>query len=667
MTQDVKFKIFSLYLLSILLFIFYFFSVSYGQKSIFINGFIGIDIIFFLIGFVVTWQIYYEKKIKKIFKYIYDFFVILLLLIIFFSIFAFFYFLPLDLKNFSESFLYSIIILSNFYYHFAGLEHWAFQTKFHPLYLTFAISIIFQYLILFLIFYKITKTLSKRKIIFLIFILTILSFGLSDWGTENIPRFKFYFIGTRFWEFGVGSLVFFIYDKINIHKISENISLGLALFGIFTLFVCSIFFISNTYHPKAETIVPLIGSGLFLIFFRNSPKNFTIKKEYYLLIFIFLFLSYFFVVMKTRLELFSNDLNNLSIIGSALLISTIILLFFNKFKTSLKNIKIVFSLFLFLIIFHIYSIQNFGYQYRIPQSMLKNLTINHPWLNLKANNQNCYNRIESNCFFNLKEHNNIIAVGDSFIGSLIFDLNKRASINELGFIPLALDGCWLLSDHEKFSIKKQKMTECNASYQKKRIDIINSTKDNIIILGGRLPVYLSGKLFNNEKGGIEGDGKWNFEFIETQYSKQKNNQNSLEKDIKNTIISILNNNHKIVLIYPFPEVGWSVPQKLINISHINFFKKNDDKYQFKNFIVTDYQLYKKRTAKTFAILDDLKHKNLYRVYPHKLVCNTLIANKCVGNDKKNIYYYDDDHPSLFSVKLINDEIFEIINFMLKKY
>ena len=196
--------------------------------------------------------------------------------------------------------------------------------------------------------------------------------------------------------------------------------------------------------------------------------------------------------------------------------------------------------------------------------------------------------------------------------------------------------------------------------------LINSTKENIVILGGRLPVYLTGKLFNNEQGGIEGDGNWNFEFIETKYSKLKNNQNSLEKDVKNTIISILNNNHKIVLIYPFPEVGWSVPQKLINISKINLFKKNDTKYEFKNYIVTDYELYLKRTKKTFAILDDLEHKNLYRIYPHKIVCNSFIPNKCIGNDKKNIYYYDDDHPSLFSVKLINDQIFEIINLVLKK-
>ena len=67
-----------------------------------------------------------------------------------------------------------------------------------------------------------------------------------------------------------------------------------------------------------------------------------------------------------------------------------------------------------------------------------------------------------------------------------------------------------------------------------------------------------------------------------------------------------------------------------------------------------------RTKSSFELLDSIQGDNIYRVYPHKLFCDTAIKNRCVTHDDKNIYYADDDHPSLKGAEMINDLIMKEI-------
>ena len=82
--------------------------------------------------------------------------------------------------------------------------------------------------------------------------------------------------------------------------------------------------------------------------------------------------------------------------------------------------------------------------------------------------------------------------------------------------------------------------------------------------------------------------------------------------------------------------------------------------ELKNFITTSYQVYKNRTNSSFKLLDSVKSDNVYRVYPHKLFCDTLIKGRCITHDDKDIFYADDDHPSLKGSEMINNLIFKDI-------
>ena len=133
---------------------------------------------------------------------------------------------------------------------------------------------------------------------------------------------------------------------------------------------------------------------------------------------------------------------------------------------------------------------------------------------------------------------------------------------------------------------------------------------------------------------------------------------TVQKSFKSEVLNLEKKN-KIILVYPFPEAGWHIPTKLLNS-----LPKNKDLIKehliLKNYITTSYQVYKDRTRSSFELLDSIQGDNVYRAYPHTLYCNTIIKNRCITHDDKNIFYADDDHPSLKGAEMINNLIMKEI-------
>ena len=73
-----------------------------------------------------------------------------------------------------------------------------------------------------------------------------------------------------------------------------------------------------------------------------------------------------------------------------------------------------------------------------------------------------------------------------------------------------------------------------------------------------------------------------------------------------------------------------------------------------------HKVNRERTQLTFELLDSIKGENIFRVYPHTLFCNTIIKDRCLTHDDKDIFYFDDNHPSLKGAEMINDLIMKEI-------
>ncbi|EKN6372254.1 hypothetical protein DVO98_13790, partial [Yersinia enterocolitica] len=61
--------------------------------------------------------------------------------------------------------------------------------------------------------------------------------------------------------------------------------------------------------------------------------------------------------------------------------------------------------------------------------------------------------------------------------------------------------------------------------------------------------------------------------------------------------------------------------------------------------------YLERSSVSYALLDSVVGPNIIRVYPEKLLCDD---EKCYpySKDKSRLYYFDDDHLSIYGAELL---------------
>ena len=298
-------------------------------------------------------------------------------------------------------------------------------------------------------------------------------------------------------------------------------------------------------------------------------------------------------------------------------------------------------------IFNFSVIQKDGYLNRVPEKLRADLY--EPWSLLKnQKGETCYGNIES-CKFNISSNKKVYIVGDSHIASLMVNLKDRIVESNYQFITSTFGGCLFYPGFNRINDKTQKIDDnCNESYFQKLKQTLSIEKNSIIIFGGRHPLYLSNYYFDNKEGGVEGL-EFGYKYVSS--GKYDTIQNSFRREILE-----LSKNNKIILIYPIPEVGWNLKEKiLIQWNKNKFFKNTNFKY-----ITTSFNVYKERAKSSFELLDSIHSNNIYRVYPHKLFCDTTIQNRCITHDDMNIFYFDDDHLSLKGAEMINDLIMKEI-------
>lgn len=630
------------------------------------GGFIGVDIFFVISGYLITaiilneikttnnfsFKIFYEQRSRRILP--------LIFIVIIFSLpFSYFFLMPNSFKEYFKSIISSIFFFSNYYYYSSGNIYGAISSWLKPFLHTWSLSVEIQFYILFPIFLLLVVKLFK-KIEFTIIIFIIISLLITIYLSKNHTSFNFYFIFSRFFEFLLGSLAALLeLNKMFVKiKSSKFISNTLTIFGFLLIFYALIYFNDQMLLPSIKSFIPIFGIFL-IIFFYNNNKFFNkiITNKLFIffgLISYSLYLWHFPIFSFLRIiELFpEKNLLKILLIFSILIISIISFYliekpFRNKKIISFKNLIIffIFSL-IVILLFSIYVLKEDKLKNRFPKVLQNNLKSHKFVYNTKG-----------------KIGNDVVLIGDSHALAIQFHLNnelKKINYNHYGFeTPLYLNNLNLVD-------RKTKNTDQDFIKKNSTIsEFLKNKKDLIVIIHSRFSIRILETLFDNEEGGSEflkeGDkflGSYLQPFFK-ETSSQFEREKYLTEGIVSTINSILDLGHKIILVYPVPEVGFNVSQRIINNNskYLEKLKMRDDKII--NYS-TDYNVYKKRNKKIFEIFDNIKNNNLYRVYPHNYFCDTILKNRCITNNKDILFYYDSDHLSLDGSKFVVDSIVKII-------
>ena len=650
--------------------ILYHFQISILDYQTFSGGFIGVDIFFVISGYLITliilkelvttgkfsFKFFYERRIRRLIP--------LLLVVIIITIpFALYYLLPNDLMDYSKSIIYSLFFGSNFYFHHVSQQYGAESALYIPFLHTWSLSIEEQYYLLFpVILILLFKYLNKYLIYLLIFGF-VFSLFIADWGSRNHPSFNFYILPARGWELLAGSIL--AYFEVKFGKMNKNNFLNIILPSIGLFLICHsiIFFNDEMFHPSFYTLSPVIGTCL-IIWFANKKEFITQILSSKIFVGVGL-ISYSLYLWHYPILVFYNIMDKIYFGSFDKLASLIAILFLSilsyfyiekpsrnkKYKFRFIFVPMIFISFMILV-FNLIIIFQQGFKNRYPLMFHNDMTQNN-W-NLLKNEQNeiCHNKV-GRCIFNSQANNKIFIIGDSFMGTIMFDLKNRVLEKGYSFTTSTKIGCLYFPGFDKVNRKTNEISnDCNNDYFTELQEYLNKQENSIMIFGGELAESLTNKKFFYSND-IHTSTKTDFVY------KTKGVFKSMQFSFKYSLEELSKKN-KIILIYPLPEVGWDAPQKLLQSVPKNI-KDIEDFLTLKNFQTTSFQIFKERSQSSFEMLDSLEGDNIIRVYPHKLFCNTLIQNRCLVHNEKNIFYSDSSHPSIKGSEMINDLIIEAID------
>jgi peptidoglycan/LPS O-acetylase OafA/YrhL len=619
------------------------------------GGFIGVDIFFVISGYLITSIIlkelvttgsfsfnhFYERRIRRILP--------ALLFVMLVSLpFAWMFFLPSMFVDFSKSILYSLGFSSNFYFWYSGEQYGAESGLLKPFLHNWSLSVEEQFYILFPVVLLITFKYFKKHLLTILVISLIISLVLADWGSKNYPSASFYFLHTRIWELIAGSILAY-FETIKGHR-SKNKSLNLILpiIGLILIGHSILFFNDKMLHPSFYTLSPIIGVCL-IIWFSEKYEIITqiLSSKLFVgigLISYSLYLWHYpiFAFAKVSGLVMGSMTGKLSLIPILFICSIVSYYFVEKpFRNKKNNLKKIFLLIItlvfFLISFNYYIINNDGVKTRIPKIFQ---------IKIREKNVNFYQKDNTQ---------KVVLLGDSHAESLEFHLNQEIKKNDLSLIRFYTQ--MYLTDFNFVNKRTNKKFE---SFIEENIKIDNFLKKNsnlIIVFHQRWTLRLLETFFDNEEGYKEAESDYLYlEPINIKTSSSQERQKYIREGLLSQMNKIINQGHKLILVYPVPEMGISPTRYL-------FRKYIFDKTLFENSIpifTGSYEVYKKRNKLIFEILDSIESPNIYRVYPHKSFCDKQIKNRCVANNENNFFYYDDNHLSLQGSKFVVNKIMKEI-------
>ena len=636
----------------------------------FSGGFVGVDVFFVISGYLITTIIlaeleqgkfsivnFYERRARRILPAL---FLVMLVCIPF----AWFWLLPSDMKDFSQSLVAVSVFASNIlFWHESGYFDTAAELK--PLLHTWSLAVEEQYYVLFPLFLMLFWKLGKRWILVTLGLVFIASLGVAQWAAYAKPDAAFLLLPTRGWELLIGAFAAFYLSKANRRDFGKGLSetggwLGIALisYAVFT-------YSKTTPFPGFYALVPTIGTVLIILFAtqQTSVGRFVGNKAFVGVGVI----SYSAYLWHQPLFAFARhrSLYEPSYLDFLLLSIFILLLAFLSWKyveapfrsKKLYKRSLIFSLAALISLFFIslgyLGHKNNGFMSRINPDLFDNASetnlfesqVKDCWLTVDRDPT-----VASSCVLGAKTGQFLFGlVGDSHAGSLLHVLNDQTKNIDIQGRNYSYRSCPPLSKAIPVTQEARELTCYEFRKDFFRVAESNPTKlPQYLIVNARWSLLMERERFNNGEGGIEYGSPWLWDLpsAKTSYS------DAMRTEIVESIQNLLTAGKTVILIYPVPEMGWDVSRILAR----NLLLKKpilDDLGSI------SYKRFLDRNNSAIEALDSIVgDKNLIRIRPDKILCNTYLKDRCVAHISGQALYFDNNHLSNLGANLVLKEVIE---------
>jgi peptidoglycan/LPS O-acetylase OafA/YrhL len=653
--------------IAVLVIILYHAKIVIFGRDWFEGGYIGVDIFFVISGYLITRIIleelfktgsfsflrFYERRARRILPMLFT------VMLVTFP-FAWKYLLPANFLEYSKSIISAVLFSSNFFFYFVTTEYGAESALLKPFLHTWSLGVEEQFYILFPIILVFFYKFLKKHVFILFATMLFLSLLFSHAMSMQNVSLNFYLPMSRFWELLVGSILAYLELKRGRVQ-SRLVKTIFPIIGFYFVAYSILFFEASTPHPSLITLIPIIGSAFIIAF--ASKEDFVGKvlgSKPFIgigLISYSVYLWHFPIFAFSRIG--GSDPSNYDKVYWIALTFVLSIISYFMIEQPFRNRKLISSRVLIICLtlslaliapLNIFTLSSDGHPTRVSKVFRDIESLDGMKWGLRKDGEACFGRQSDFCEYTNSSSRWVHLIGDSHLESLSRNLFEKLS-GKFNISDITSGGCWPIGLIKKsVSTGIDDKSPCTEEYQRLRLKKIRSTKNSIIVIGARFPLYLNSRTFDNGEGGVELiDDKETFYKFESTLANL-----TFREAFSKTVMEILESGHSVIFIYPIPEVGWDVPTKLY--AQIPSDGSMQGVGLMTNPVTTSYERYKQRTKSSFKLLDSIEHQNLYRVYPHQLVCDSAIVGRCVTHDENKILYSDDDHPSHNLAALINDQI-----------
>ena len=237
----------------------------------FSGGFVGVDVFFVISGYLITTILlaeleqgkfsivnFYERRARRILPAL---FLVMLVCIPF----AWFWLLPSDMKDFSQSLVAISVFASNIlFWRESGYFDTAAELK--PLLHTWSLAVEEQYYVLFPLFLMLFWKLGKRWILVTLGLVFVASLAVAQWAAYAKPDAAFYLLPTRGWELLIGVFAAFYLSQANRKEFGKGLSEVAGWLGVALILYAVFVFSKATPFPGLYALVPTIGTVLIILF-----------------------------------------------------------------------------------------------------------------------------------------------------------------------------------------------------------------------------------------------------------------------------------------------------------------------------------------------------------------------------------------------------------------
>ncbi len=600
------------------------------------GGYLGVDIFFVISGYLISNIIFsdlnqdkfslknfYIRRVRRILPAVLSTVVITIP-------FAYFLLLPRPTIEYLNSIIYTLFFLSNVY--FSKLDFYNSEpADLMPFLHTWSLGIEEQFYLIFPIMSLILYKFFKDKII----IFFILIFTISLYINVGSSFVKFYLLHFRAWQLVAGVILCIVSQNLRI-KYTDFI-------GFLIIFYCYFKF-DDEYILEIEPRI-LITLGTALIIFSNNKNSLIERFSKNKIIYNLGLTSFSLYLLHQPIFAFGRIYSNKQtlLLGNIKNPNYFSELIFQKYlpyyvllllvitnlnykyvekkflNKSTKANTLLLPLILILAIAAI-GLSNDGYKFRYSNQSEDILQYQDNRTNsLSLQGESCWERkkIERICEFDRNSNNSVYNFGDSHAGVLSLFLSTSNDLKQYNYFDIT--GC----------IKYIENMNASKECEERGYDLLSFNR------------YL--KNINNSTV---------IYFINTEMEIKKHGEVEFRKYFETTVDIFLQNNNKLILIYPVPHHPFSIPEQ--------FIQKELDFYDNVSMPV-EYFTENKEIKLTYQIYDSLNNENIYKVYPKEIFCDSFISLECVGAFDGSIFYYDTNHLTKTGAKLVGDQIVEIIN------